>query len=798
MRRSLFTLGLTLAACSIVGGITAIAQEIPSTQAAQAVPALVPYAGALPAYAQQRVSVRFSLYADPSSHSALWTEDQTLTPDKDGKYSILLGSASSIGLPPTLFADGQTRWLGIQVAGGEEQRSPLASVPFAMKAGDAETLAGHPATDLVTQDELRSALASQIPSPQQISPQTTTPTTPTGSGTTNYIPLWTSANTLGSSFLTQIGTGASTKLGIGTAAPQNTLDVLGGITARGDVAMEPSTLATASTAVNSPPFSFNASSWSSSLAKVVAQEFAFLTIVSGNNTANPTSSLQLWSVAGSTGLTATGLSISQKGIITFASGQTFPGATGGSNTVVNASSYDLGGTLFATGSTSQYNAFLGFSGNSAANTSSSSSTGIGSYALYSLTNGSSNSASGMEGLFNNTSGSFNTASGAQSLYENTTGSYNTALGEQALFYNATGSSITAIGASAGPDSSSTALSNATAIGNRSVVSQSNALILGQTTAGSPGASYVNVGIGTAKPASTMEISVNAPNVLGPTLLLSNPGGTTQSGKASAASIDFKTYAHASTQNAPTSRIEAVDDDYGNNLVFQTKIPGSDSNPLVTAMSLTGGTGGYAVIENALIVTFYNGVPVNGEYIAELGGNVSVDGTIASDQAETKIDHPSDPANKYLQHASVQSSELTNVYSGNVTTDELGLATVQLPDWFEAENADFRYQLTTIGRDAHAWVAEEVANHQFKIATNATRVKVSWQITGVRQDAYAKAHPLVVEPEKSPLERNTYLHPELYNQPESTRTLYATHPKQFQQTKAQQSTSASNAGEAQHK
>jgi len=66
----------------------------------------------------------------------------------------------------------------------------------------------------------------------------------------------------------------------------------------------------------------------------------------------------------------------------------------------------------------------------------------------------------------------------------------------------------------------------------------------------------------------------------------------------------------------------------------------------------------------------------------------------------------------------------NIYSGNVTTDELGLATVTLPDWFEAENTDFRYQLTTIGRDAHAWVAAEVSKKQFKIATNASHVKVA--------------------------------------------------------------------------
>ena len=128
--------------------------------------------------------------------------------------------------------------------------------------------------------------------------------------------------------------------------------------------------------------------------------------------------------------------------------------------------------------------------------------------------------------------------------------------------------------------------------------------------------------------------------------------------------------------------------------------------------------------------------------------------------------------------------MMNIYSGNVTTDELGLATVTLPDWFEVANTDFRYQLTAIGRDAHAWIAEEVANKQFKIATNASRVKVSWQITAVRQDAYAKAHPLVVEEEKPANEKGFYQHPELYGQPAEKQTEWARHPGLMQQVKAE--------------
>jgi hypothetical protein len=86
---------------------------------------------------------------------------------------------------------------------------------------------------------------------------------------------------------------------------------------------------------------------------------------------------------------------------------------------------------------------------------------------------------------------------------------------------------------------------------------------------------------------------------------------------------------------------------------------------------------------------------------------------------------------------------TNIYTGNVTTDSEGHATVQMPEWFQVLNTDFRYQLTVIGQFAHAIVAHEIENNRFEIGTSAPNVKVSWQVTGVRQDACAKAHPLVV-------------------------------------------------------
>lgn len=91
--------------------------------------------------------------------------------------------------------------------------------------------------------------------------------------------------------------------------------------------------------------------------------------------------------------------------------------------------------------------------------------------------------------------------------------------------------------------------------------------------------------------------------------------------------------------------------------------------------------------------------------------------------------------------------------------------VTLPDWFEALNRDFRYQLTVIGTFVQAIVAEKIKGNRFTIKTSAPNVEVLWQVTGIRQDAYAKMHRILVEEAKR--ERGTYLHPEAFNQPEES-------------------------------
>jgi trimeric autotransporter adhesin len=109
----------------------------------------------------------------------------------------------------------------------------------------------------------------------------------------------------------------------------------------------------------------------------------------------------------------------------------------------------------------------------------------------------------------------------------------------------------------------------------------------------------------------------------------------------------------------------------------------------------------------------------------------------------------------------------------------------LPDWFEALNTDFRYQLTVIGQFAQAIVSSEIQNHEFAIRSSVPNVKVSWQVTGVRQDAYAKAHPMVVEQEKEPRVKGYYISPELYGAPPNKQEQWAWHPEQMKRMQERQ-------------
>lgn len=172
----------------------------------------------------------------------------------------------------------------------------------------------------------------------------------------------------------------------------------------------------------------------------------------------------------------------------------------------------------------------------------------------------------------------------------------------------------------------------------------------------------------------------------------------------------------------------------------------------------------------------NGGANTGSWAGYFNGRVTVVGNLSKGGGSFTIDHPLDPLNKYLQHSFVESPDMMNIYNGNTTTDARGFATVILPDWFEALNRDFRYQLTVIGQFAQAIVAEEIKDNRFLIQTDRPGVKVSWQVTGIRHDPYAEQNRIQVEVDKTTVERGKYLYPAAYGRPMSEGIATTTMPQ----------------------
>lgn len=272
----------------------------------------------------------------------MWLETQNVALDENGRYTVLLGATKRDGLPTELFTSGEARWLGVQPEGQPEQpRVLLLSVPYALKAADSETIGGFPPSAF-----LLAPAASTSSEHATGGADHKVAVTPNlgGTGTTDFIPLWTdSAGDLGNSVMFQSGSGATAKIGINTTTPASTLDVKGSATFRGALNLPFPVAATASKGENSPPVKMAASSFDSSNSTPVSQTFQWQAEAAGNDTSSPSGTLNLLFGPGTSTPGETGLSIASNGQITFAAGQTFPGAGAGTITGVTAGTDLTGG-----------------------------------------------------------------------------------------------------------------------------------------------------------------------------------------------------------------------------------------------------------------------------------------------------------------------------------------------------------------------------------------------------------------------------------------------------------------------
>ncbi len=330
----------------LLGMITCVpAIALQSSNAALTpVPQYVNFAGSLKSRdgspANGVVGVTFLLYEDEAGGSPLWLETQNVTLDAARRFSVTLGAATPEGLPAELFAAKKARWLAIEPQGlPVPARVMLLSVPYALKAGDAETIGGFPPSAFLR--------AGAAPQTSLATPQSSTATASaaaiTGAGSINFIPRWTSnGSALGNSLLFQSGTGGAGKIGINTTAPAATLDVNGAIIARGALQLPSRGAATSGKGWTSQPLTFQASAFNSATKLAIAPKFQWQAESVGNNTANPAGTLNLLYSASGTPV-ETGLKIAGNGQITFAPGQTFPGTSKGTVTGVTAGTGLIGG-----------------------------------------------------------------------------------------------------------------------------------------------------------------------------------------------------------------------------------------------------------------------------------------------------------------------------------------------------------------------------------------------------------------------------------------------------------------------
>ena len=296
------------------------------------------------------VGVTFYLYKDAQGGAPLWMETQNVQPNKTGHYSVMLGSTTSQGLPEDVFVSGEARWLGVQASGQPEQpRVLLVAVPYALKARDAETIGGLPPSAFMlapaasSGNAVISAAASETGA---LAPNAAV----TGAGTTGQLPLWDSASDIVSSVVTQTGSGSTARIGINTATPTAVLDVKGAGTFRGTLGLPSTGAATTAAGKNSYSLLLSGTAFNSGTGTSVSQNFRLQTEPAGNNTTNASGTLNLLYASGTNTAAETGFKIASNGRVTFAAGQTFPGA--GTVTSVGSGSGLTGGPITGSGSLS--------------------------------------------------------------------------------------------------------------------------------------------------------------------------------------------------------------------------------------------------------------------------------------------------------------------------------------------------------------------------------------------------------------------------------------------------------------
>lgn len=530
------TICLALCGFCLIGTARAHAQQIdPAAIGGVTVPRLVNFSGVVKdqigTARTSGVALTFALYEEQEGRTPLWQETQIVQPDGQGRYTVQLGAATPGGLPLDLFTSGKALWLGIQepsVGSVDQSRVQLSSVPYALKASDAETLGGKAASSFVTQEELSASIRGGVSSGVSVSGTSSTSTASSnavqpltaGSETTNYIPKWANnTGDFGNSVMYQSGG----NIGIGTTTPREQLELTSNIRLP---------VTTAATGII-----YKGDAWFSHTFAGLQGNNTFLGNYAGNFTMG---GVNAWDGTANTGIGArtllsltTGLENTAVGAqaLTFNTIGTDNIAVGDQALYKNTgggANVSIGHLALYENLTGNYNTAVGHA--ALQYNTGSVNTALGDEALWRNTSGGANTAVGAETLWTATTGSENTSMGYQSLINQTEADYNTAYGSRALSLLTTGSTNTAFGAFAGRTDvdananitgssnvwvgyqsgpgTPTQLNNSIAIGYLAKNTSSNQVVLGNSDI-TETLLRGNVGIGTTAPQATLEVDGTA-------------------------------------------------------------------------------------------------------------------------------------------------------------------------------------------------------------------------------------------------------------------------------------------------
>ncbi len=851
----LFRSAVSIVVSFLLLAVICSAQQTPTTS----VPNLIRYGGTLKdaqgaVISSSTVGLTFSIYNQQEGGAAVWMETQNATTDAAGNYTVLLGSATAAGLPADLFSQEEQRWLGVQVQGQAEQpRVLLVSVPYALKAHEAETLGGRSVSDFVLAKGATASgngsnsapAANQSPATQpaiKIGAATQGPTNFSGTTTDQIIKV------------TQSGTGA----GVNSSAPTNAIfgkatapsgtvfGVQGSASGTGGIG-----LVGAATSPTGSTFGIKASASSTSGTGLrgVATATTGSTIGVSAQVNSPAGTAALFNNAGggkilsgqnngvekfavdaSGNITSSG-TISTIGLSGTTSSPTGVGLTGDATNTTGANTGVLGETASING--------IGVSGTANAATGqnagvlgqSNSNSGWGIYGEENSTTGQvvgveglvSSTGDGSIGVLGNAFGTSGQTSGVLGITYSTTdfsaGVAGNAVGTSGLLHGVNGRTSSTTTSSSGVhgvaaattgqvygvagETASTGQYSAGVTGTADATTGQVFGVEGNTNSTTNGAAGISAYEGAATgqvfgvEGGTNSVTNGAAGISGyegaVTGQVYGVNGGTNSTTAGAAAVN-------GYEGATTGQVYGVFG--GTNSTQGTGVQGAanatsgntagvlgstvspngfgvfglsnstngGNGVLGQTESISGGTAGVFVAHGGagLILSGLSGSGYTDEFSVDAhgngfyAGNLNVTGTLTKGGGSFKIDDPLDPENKYLSHSFVESPDMMNLYNGSVRLDARGEAWVTMPEYFQALNRDFQYVLTSVGSSQpRLYIAREIKGNRFKIAGGRPNGKVSWMVTGIRQDAWANAHRIPVEEEKSEKERGTYLHPELY-------------------------------------